>query len=136
MLICVIFFYISFLVAHKAFVRPQTISNLMKQYNQNIVDKLLKGLKVTYEIPGHIPGHNKRSYRLSRLGTKKANEQKFDCVLKDGKHKTVTVTNYFFERYGYKLQNPNDVCALAVVEGQEIYLPPEVCKLFLYLLKM
>lgn len=102
----------------------------MKECNNNVVDKLLKGLKVTY----NIPGYDQRSYRLNKLGLK-ANDHKFEHEFKHGK-KTVTVTKYFAERYNYQLKYSNLNCAVAVVKGREIYLPPEVRKPFLYLLEM
>lgn len=124
MSICVIFFYISLLVVHKAFVIPQKVSTLYERYNDNTINKLLKDLKVTYQIPGH----NQRSYRLDGLGST-AREQTFVYGTRN-----ITVTDYFAERYNCCLQQPTWRCL--VVKGQPTYLPPEVRKLLLYLLEM
>jgi len=121
--ICVIFFYISLLVVHKAFVKPQEVGPLYDRYKYDTINKLLKDLKVTYQIPGH----NQRSYRLDGLGSL-PHKQTFVYGTKE-----ITVTKYFVERYRYKLQ-PTWRCL--VVKGQPTYLPPEVRKLLLYLLEM
>lgn len=98
----------------------------MKQCNNDIkvINKLLKGLKVTYQISEQ---HNQRSYRLDKLGST-ANEHEFEY-----KKKMVTVTRYFAEHYKYNLQHPALRCPII---GQNTYLPPEVRKLLLYLLEM
>lgn len=125
MSICVIFFYISLLVVHKAFVKPQEVGPLYDRYKNDTINKLLKDLKVTYQIPGH----NQRSYRLDGLGSLTADKQMFVYGTEE-----ITVTNYFAKRYEYYLKQPTWQCL--VVKGQPTYLPPEVRKLLLYLLEM
>lgn len=127
MSICVIFFYISLLVVHKAFVIPQEVSKLYKNYHINTINKLLKNLKVICRISGL---NNERSYRLDGLGLT-PDEHEFPY---ENEENTITVTNYFLQRYKYQLQHRTWPCL--VVKGQQTHLPLEVRKLFLYLLEM
>ncbi|GAB1863530.1 Eukaryotic translation initiation factor 2C 2 [Camponotus japonicus] len=107
--------YLNVDVVHKAFVIPQEVGPLYDRYKNDTINKLLKDLKVTYQIPEH----NQRSYRLDGLGST-PDEQTFVYGTKE-----ITVTNYFAKRYKYNLKQPTWQCL--VVKGQPTYLPPELC---------
>lgn len=139
-----------FLVSHKGFPKPQNVVDLMREFtavrgqipqipdpeevnnrwNREKIEKFLKGLKVTYQIPG--PSHStKRTYRLNGLGPK-ASVHKFNCAKEGEKEDIQTVVEYFAKRKGYVLRHPDLPClwAGAMDRKEKIYLPAEVRKQF------
>nr|XP_012231083.1 PREDICTED: protein argonaute-2 isoform X1 [Linepithema humile]XP_012231084.1 PREDICTED: protein argonaute-2 isoform X1 [Linepithema humile] len=85
------------------------------------IDKFLKGLKVTYEIPNQV--RSKRTYRLNGLGPR-PDQHKFEC-----NNEIITITKYFAEHKMYKLKYPQMPCLWAGAKDREekIFLPAELC---------
>ncbi|XP_025270021.1 protein argonaute-2 isoform X2 [Camponotus floridanus] len=143
--------YINIDVSHKGFPKSQNVVDLMaeftavrgriptipdpeevnKRWNREKIEKFLKGLKVTYEIPNGRSGTNhstKRTYRLNGLGPK-ASMHKFNSAKEDEPENIQTIVEYFAERKHYNLRHPDLPClwAGAMDRREKIYLPAELC---------
>ncbi|KAL6425221.1 hypothetical protein ACFW04_009460 [Cataglyphis niger] len=129
--------YINIDVVHKGFPTSQSVIDLMVELtrprgdltaadvndrrNRNKIERFLKGLKVTYQIPGQ--SNTKRTYRLNGLGPS-AIQHQFPY---EGSR--ITIVTYFAQAKKYKLRYPNLPClwAGATNRAEKIYLPAELC---------
>lgn len=158
------FISIFVLVAHKGFPTSQNVINLMIEFtrarneneltsaevdnprNRERIEKFLKGLKVTYQIPKQQDSKQqsttkqqstagtKRTYRVNGLGPK-ANAHKFNCGKKEEKD-IRTIESYFAAKKNYKLRHPDLPCLWvgAMSREERIYLPAEVCSNFIFVI--
>nr|CAD7264340.1 unnamed protein product [Timema shepardi] len=128
--------FINIDVAHKGFPVAQNVVSLMAElckcnqqdltrnlrpYNQEDINKYLKGLKVDYVLPNQPS--SKRCYRVNKLvGT--ANKTTFSF---DGR--TITVAEYFLKEKRLKLEYPDLPCLHVGSPNREnpIYVPAEYC---------
>nr|CAD7401725.1 unnamed protein product [Timema poppensis] len=128
--------FINIDVAHKGFPVAQNVVSLMAElckcsqqdltrnlrpYNQEDINKYLKGLKVDYVLPNQPS--SKRCYRVNKLvGT--ANKTTFSF---DGR--TITVAEYFLKEKRLKLDYPDLPCLHVGSPNREnpIYVPAEYC---------
>ncbi|XP_029661699.1 protein argonaute-2-like isoform X1 [Formica exsecta] len=129
--------YLNVDVVHKGFITPQKVADLIneldsemkrntenKENNNKAIAKFLKGLKVIYEVPQQSDSRSRlkpRTYHLNGLGPN-ANEHKFPYKGSD-----ITIRKYFENRYKYILRDPNLPCLSVGAQGNEIYLPAELC---------
>ncbi|XP_050459784.1 protein argonaute-2-like isoform X2 [Cataglyphis hispanica] len=129
--------YINIDVVHKGFPTSQSVIDLMVELtrsrgsltaadvndrrNRDKIEKFLKGLKVTYQIPGQ--SNTKRTYRLNGLGPN-AIQHQFPY---EGSR--ITIVTYFAQAKKYKLRYPDLPCLWvgATNRAEKIYLPAELC---------
>ncbi|XP_043269247.1 protein argonaute-2-like [Venturia canescens] len=124
-------------VAHKAFPRSQRVTDLFQEmcgdprsnqpvtprdieYNRHKLASFLKGLKVTYEIPGHPT--SRRTMGVNDLG-RDARSANFE--LDDGT--VTTVENYFAKVKKYRIQQPLFPTLWVGSRNKTILIPAELC---------
>ncbi|XP_060818744.1 protein argonaute-2-like isoform X2 [Bombus pascuorum] len=132
--------YLNVDVAHKGFPKEQSVIDLMKElcqnprggpvpehltardirYNQDKIEKFLKGLKVHYELQGQPT--SKRIYPVNGL-VDSARGSKF--IVKDGT--VTTVEEYFLQTKKYKIKYPDLPCLWVGSKNSKIYVPAELC---------
>ena len=125
-----IFYYVT--VAHKAFPSSQPVLDLVKdlinasevsardvEYNRAKISSFLRGLKVSYEIPGH-PG-SRRTMGVNDLG-RNAHDASFEAS--DGT--TTNVVNYFAREKRYKIRYPDLPLLWVGSKNKLILIPMEV----------
>nr|CAD7397522.1 unnamed protein product [Timema cristinae] len=128
--------FINIDVAHKGFPVAQNVVSLMAElckcsqqdltrnlrpYNQEDINKYLKGLKVDYVLPNQPS--SKRCYRVNKL-VGAANKTTFSF---DGR--TITVAEYFLKEKRLKLDYPDLPLLHVGSQNREnpIYVPAEYC---------
>lgn len=101
-----------------------TAADVNDTKNRDKIERFLRGLKVTYQIPGQ--SNTKRTYRLNGLGPS-AIEHRFPY---EGSR--ITIVTYFAQVKKYKLHYPDLPCLWvgATNRAEKIYLPAEVRKPF------
>lgn len=146
-LLCNIIF--SHLVAHKVFFSPKNVADIIDEFQKfnskegnwkerrdltneqkKEIDKFLKNLKVSYEIPGQK--NLKRTYRVNQIGPS-ADEHTFQH-----NGNSITIAKYFQNHKQYKLKHPYLPCLWVGAKERvdKIYLPAEVRKPTLHLLEI
>lgn len=84
------------------------------------VERAIKGLKVVVNHRGQI----RRKYKIAKLTSGDAESTKFS--LNDSK-KSISVAQYFMDKYKIKLQYPKFPCLVFGDESHPVYLPMELC---------
>ncbi|XP_043269345.1 protein argonaute-2-like [Venturia canescens] len=116
-------------VAHKAFAHSQRVTDLFQKmcghqsnidYNRQTLARFLRGLKVTYEIPGHPT--SRRTMSVNDLG-RDARSAEFE--LDDGT--VTTVENYFARVKRYRIQQPLYPTLWVGSRNKTILIPAELC---------
>lgn len=97
--------------------------------NHEAVEKYLKGLRVTSEIPNQPT--SKRTYKIVGL-SKPARENMFEHENPDTKQKMrVSVDAYFKAEKKYTLRYPDWPCLWVQPKERNLHIPAEVCDLVL-----
>ncbi|CAL1679989.1 unnamed protein product [Lasius platythorax] len=139
--------YLNVDVVHKGFVIPQNVTDLIanvvkensrdeqtvKKIPEKInssdcmeINKILKGLRVIYEMPLNSSDDPSQKYRRRIYRLKGTGPSADKCTFKYNESE-ITVTNYFKNEKNYTLKHPKLPCLSVGSKEKEIYLPAELC---------